>query len=319
MLKTTRFKLTYTYINSLMDFIGLHHNKKSLYSEMKLYQQKQRSNTFETLRKGRPIKPTRIELTNETELLMDEEKQILPSTLLFYRDIHTLCRSFDSIMDKVNRGIQKRLKNTFGSSTGLDKEIEKNLEECYQIVKLFNQSLAAIPALDNSSLISHMINNIKMQFQTILKRKLKKLKKQEQTFFSKVKGLDKELGTSSFDFINQDHIDDSKRVIYNDQGQSIVLQSVSEHEQNEELIKMISTIDNLSKMLTQMSEVVFEQGAVIDRIDVNILSTVEKVKKGNLELVQAKEELEKGCAARLLKMLIVANCLIFLILVLKFK
>lgn len=302
-----------------MDFTGFHQNKKSLYNEMKLFQQKQRSNTFDMLRKGRPIKPTRIELTNEAEKLMDDEKPILPHALLFYRDLNSLSATFDNIMEKVNREVQKRMKNTFGSSTSMDKDIEKRLDECYQIVKLFNQSLSAIPKVDHSTLLSQLVGNIKMQFQTVLKRKVKKLKKQEQLFFSKVKGLDKELGTSSFDFINHDYIDDSKRVIYNDQGQSIVLQNISQNEQNEELVKMISTIDNLSKILSQMSEMVFEQGALLDRIDINIMSTVERVKKGNFELVQAKEELEKGCGARLLKMLIIANCLVFLLLVLKFR
>lgn len=302
-----------------MDFIGFHHNKKSLYAEMKLFQQKQRSNTFEALRKARPLKPTRIELTNEAERLMDEDKQALPNTLLFYRDLNSLCGSFDNIMEKANREIQKRMKNTFGSSATFDKEIEKKLDECYQIVKLFNNSLTAIPSPDHSTLLSQLVGNIKLQFQNVLKRKVKKLKKQEQLFFSKVKGLDKELGISSFDFINQDYIDDSKRVIYNEQGQSVVLQNISNVEQNDEVIKMISTIDNLSKILHQMSDMVFEQGAMVDRIDVNIMSTVERIQKGNLELVQAKEELEKGCGARLLKILIMANCLVFLLLVLKFR
>ena len=304
-----------------MDFKGFCYDKKSLYNEMKIFQKKQRNHTFTNFKKKRLRGSKKIELseTSERENLIDMVQIDLPSDLLFYHDIYALVRSFDVHIERVKGLVNKRMKIAFESSKSKDKEIENVLDECYQIIKVLNSSLNSISDINDQSLSLKLISNIKNYFQSLLKQKVKKLKKQEQKFFTKIKGLSKDSHASSFDFINQNYIDESNRVIYNEQGERLVLENLENEEQNEDLIKMISTIDNLTKILTHMSEVVVEQGALIDRIDVNIASTQERVKRGNQELAIAKEELEKGCAARILKILIAANLVMFIILMAKFS
>ena len=62
-----------------------------------------------------------------------------------------------------------------------------------------------------------------------------------------------------------------------------------------------------------------EQGTIVDRIDVSLRETVERTRRGNKELMKAKESLEKGCANTLLRLLTIANFVLFVLLLLKFR
>lgn len=64
---------------------------------------------------------------------------------------------------------------------------------------------------------------------------------------------------------------------------------------------------------------VIEQGAVIDRIDYNMEMTLVNVQKGNDQLFEAKDRMEKGCAAKLIKMLFVFNLVLFFLVILKLR
>lgn len=64
---------------------------------------------------------------------------------------------------------------------------------------------------------------------------------------------------------------------------------------------------------------VVEQGAVIDRIDYNMEMTLINVQNGNKQLSDAKERMEKGCAAKLIKILFSFNLVLFFLLILKFR
>lgn len=67
-----------------------------------------------------------------------------------------------------------------------------------------------------------------------------------------------------------------------------------------------------------MSDVVIEQGSIVDRIDFNIEQASIKVKQGNKQLVQAKEYAENGIAAKVVKLLLVANLAVFVLVFIKY-
>lgn len=62
-----------------------------------------------------------------------------------------------------------------------------------------------------------------------------------------------------------------------------------------------------------------EQGAIIDRIDYNMEMTLENVKKGNDQLFDAKDRMERGCAAKLIKVLFTFNLVLFFLIILKLR
>ncbi len=56
---------------------------------------------------------------------------------------------------------------------------------------------------------------------------------------------------------------------------------------------------------------------MVDRIDFNMEVTLEQTKEANKELITAKDEMEKGCAAKLLRFLVIANILLFFLILIR--
>lgn len=55
----------------------------------------------------------------------------------------------------------------------------------------------------------------------------------------------------------------------------------------------------------------------MDRIDSNLEDTLTKVEMGNEKLTEAKKNLETGLSARIIRILLIANLLVFLLQVLR--
>jgi syntaxin 16 len=70
---------------------------------------------------------------------------------------------------------------------------------------------------------------------------------------------------------------------------------------DKEIDNLADNVTNIYALFKQMNEVVYEQGQVVDRIDYNITEGLKHVKKGNTELVKAKEYAESKCAQRFIR------------------
>ena len=53
---------------------------------------------------------------------------------------------------------------------------------------------------------------------------------------------------------------------------------------------------------------------MVDRIDYNMEVALVNVEKGNDQLIQARDRMEKGCVAKLIKALFIANVILFCLL-----
>lgn len=51
----------------------------------------------------------------------------------------------------------------------------------------------------------------------------------------------------------------------------------------------------------------------MDRIDYNVELALERTKNANSELFKAKDEMEKGCATKIVRFLVVANSFLLLL------
>ena len=59
---------------------------------------------------------------------------------------------------------------------------------------------------------------------------------------------------------------------------------IDEDDQTEEIHRVVESIKTLTTLLSQMNDVVIEQGTIVDRIDYNLEQAAKHVKKGNKEL-----------------------------------
>ncbi len=53
---------------------------------------------------------------------------------------------------------------------------------------------------------------------------------------------------------------------------------------DEEINKLVESINELTSIFKQMTELVYEQGTILDRIDYNVEETLDNVKKANIQL-----------------------------------
>lgn len=60
-----------------------------------------------------------------------------------------------------------------------------------------------------------------------------------------------------------------------------------EKERDEEINALVNNINKLSNIYKEMSELVIDQGSMIDRIDYNIDETIKHTKKGVEHLIAA--------------------------------
>lgn len=301
-----------------MDFTGFSQNKRSLYSEMKIFVTKKGSSFG--IRSIVPASPNQS---------MSEEAVPMISAgatgdhFSFYGDLKRLRATFNSKLAQTRIRVSSRLKSTFDSKTSQDEEVQRMLGGCYQLVKSFETKMrehrATGPGFTPHSSPDRFDRSICAHLNSELSRMVKQLKKEEQKFFSAMRGRRDKDSASFFDFIHDNHISEDKRVVYSDKGDKMVMMDLSRHSQSEDLSRMLEQINSLTDLLGQVNDMVVEQGTLVDRIDVSLQEAVVSTQRGNSELKQVKDEMEKGCAARLLRYLIVANLVVFMLLLLKLR
>ena len=79
----------------------------------------------------------------------------------------------------------------------------------------------------------------------------------------------------------------------------------------------MKNINKLSSIYKELNNLVIEQGSLVDRIDVNIESTLQHTQKAVVHLVAADEAASSPFADRVMKVLVVMILLLAIILGLK--
>jgi syntaxin 16 len=180
------------------------------------------------------------------------------------------------------------------------------------------------PLLKESKLSSNsqrrrLLTNLQSFCKQSLGKSVNFLRKQEVNIANLHKTLTCKNGneSSEFDFI----MNDTSKETWNDMEgrEDMVMVSIEDQTSSEQMKEILKKINQLTKMLSNVNEVVIAQGEVIDRIDYNMEVALDNVAKGNKQLHEAKERMEKGCAAKAIKMLFVINIVLFLLVVLKLR
>jgi len=144
------------------------------------------------------------------------------------------------------------------------------------------------------------------------------LRKEQQKLYNMLNKL--EDSSSTFDFFDHDKKKEANGFGYDEEQnefQEYALEDMNNH-QSEELKRIVKGITALTGLLGQMSDVVIEQGSIVDRIDFNIEQASIKVKQGNKQLTQAKEYAESGMAAKCVNFLLAINLCLFVLVFIKY-
>ena len=88
--------------------------------------------------------------------------------------------------------------------------------------------------------------------------------------------------------------------------------------ERKELENLTESLTELSQTFMRMQDLVFEQGAIIDRIDLNLSVTLDQVENGKQQLQKAIEHEQGGLADTCVKILAVLVILMSFVLMLKY-
>lgn len=120
---------------------------------------------------------------------------------------------------------------------------------------------------------------------------------------SKFRAQQQEVATSStYDFINQE-------------SQSLFQQPKEAENQLEQrdMRNLVDKISKVTQLISQVESQVYQQGSIMDRIDLKLQESLTGIEMGNQKLQEAKTSLESGLAARLIKLLLLFNIALFLL------
>ena len=284
--------------------VGFTCDKRSSYSELK--------NSL----KARPTKgkqPEKIPL-----IVLPDTEPAVPECLNFYRKAIGLKEQLDGTLSQVGELVRKRKKAAFDPLGSLDKDVERLFSRCHVLLKELETETFDETAVgsDFGPSTEAIRSAMKTHLKAVLQSMARRVKSEEGGYARMLQGLEKN-EKSSFDFINDLHIEESSQSFIGEDGNRVVVKELS-NTNRQEIERVVSSVHQLTNLLTQLNEMAVEQGSVVDRIDVSLKETLNRTKRGNEELLKAKKEMQKGCAAKLLRLLIVANVIVFVLLMLKY-
>ena len=241
-------------------------------------------------------------------------------------DVHqSVLKNLDSSQQHVSnikKLLQKRKKHTFGSSDQLDNKIEALLAKCRSMMADAETQVSEtlnLHSINAGSRLKALVVNMRCSLSGKVGQAAKELQEIERMYVKlKNVSLAEEQGQKSeFNFINELSTDDRTQVLYDDTGNSLIMAEIEEAELSHELRAIFRNIDSMGKLLQDMSVLAVTQGTLIDRIDINIVSTLETAQKANHELLASRDMLKNDLTTRCTKWLIMLNLLVFGLLLIK--
>lgn len=239
---------------------------------------------------------------------------VLPPRLQFYAEAGETRQAFAELLRRLKTRYRRRSTQAFAGGDKADHPILQELEEGCRLLQQLEQrvktELAAPPAA--SFTVERVRQGMLNALQQALRRMSAELAREEETFLALKKKW--EAGASAFDLLNDPPTPNGGRA---SEAQSQLTQEELSAENAQQLRSIVDRTSRISNMVGYVGGLAFEQGEVTDRIDHNLHVASTMTQKANKELVKARERLEKGWAARLIRLLIAANVVLFLLLLLK--
>ena len=304
-------------------FVGLHSNMMKELKIHQAYRQDSQSSSsnfhLSTKYKSNAIASSR--LTNSS----DNRQSCSHSTETcfdVYKAVLNNLKENKKYMADVRQLMGKRKKHTFGSADQLDNKIESLLGRSRALMADTETQISEalnLLSINASSRIKTLINNMKCCLSGKIGKAAQELRQIDQLYLT-AKNIaidDHHDKNSEFSFIHSQSTNDRAQVLYDESGNSLIMAEIEQAEASNELKAIFRSIDSLSKLLQDMSAFVVTQGTLIDRIDINITSTLESVQRTNTELIISRDMLKNDLTSKCTKWLVIINALVFILLLIK--
>lgn len=218
-----------------------------------------------------------------------------------------------SSVDLLSHKNQQKLKNVFGKETKVE-QLEAAAEIITKVQRISEQ-ITIVQNRNSSDRLNRIGDFIKRQ---ISKRIHKISSKVHKISESSKQSLKPEFRGAKFDFLRNDDAFNYE-IDTNQHRSAQKFETDMRRLENVEMTRLTESIEAVNKLFVNMSNLVFEQGTIIDRIDMNIVTTVAKVDEANTQLIRAIEHQNGGLADQVIKILSIVVVALAILLFLKYS
>jgi len=234
----------------------------------------------------------------------------------YYEDTLKKFKELERITQETAKLLSTRLKMQFGDHSDLDNQINQKAGRATQILQECGENHKKIHECGFTSKESVSDKRIRENVEKILATQIQQwtmaIRKQQKTLLNRVKDVG-ETGIRDNGYqASTDYSDEAVR-------QEMEAMDDIARERDEDVNRLIDTINELSHLFKQMNHLVIEQGTLVDRIDYNLESAVSHVVKGKGQLRKAVQYQDSKCGSYCIRILVIMNVIFTILFLLKFS
>eukprot|EP01016_Furgasonia_blochmanni_P028160 TRINITY_DN2960_c0_g1_i10.p1 TRINITY_DN2960_c0_g1~~TRINITY_DN2960_c0_g1_i10.p1 ORF type:complete len:241 (-),score=59.96 TRINITY_DN2960_c0_g1_i10:434-1156(-) len=229
-------------------------------------------------------------------------------------------KEVSELMKQFSQEKERRIKAQFGDVTKIDKKIEeiagnatKKLMECESNIK----KLAQMGNFDEAENDKRVRRNMQKALAAQIQEQTHQLRMQEKSLFEALRKFNNTPG-GPVSSMSTAMSSDKDSMASDDNLQEIALNEEDES-RNENIVKIVKSINDLAHVFKQLNQLVIEQGTILDRIDYNIEQTLTHTQKAKKHLKKADEYQSSKRAGQCIKILIAFIIFFVVVLFLKYK
>jgi syntaxin 16 len=238
-----------------------------------------------------------------------------------YMDIYEQCdnilKEFDIEFNKLKEEQQKRIVPNFNETESklitqniqmISNKMTQQLKKCKQSVKELKILLA------NSDIDENVKNNMCQNLLNRLAETSRALQINEERQLQKYQEFNG-VEDSFFNINNYDSIETNQTQNF----RSIDTKKLDiNKERNKEIDLIVKTVNELKEIFLDVSNLIIEQGTILDRIDYNTYQARHNIRRGNNEMEETHERLKSGCIRRINQILIISIFIMSILIIFKF-
>ena len=257
-----------------------------------------------------------------SHLISNQEKIELqnlygPRYMEIYDQCNNLLKDFEIDFNRLKEEQQKRIVPNFNETESklitqniqmISNKMTQQLKKCKQSVKELKILLA------NSDIDENVKNNMCQNLLNRLAETSRALQINEERQLQKYQEFNG-VEDSFFNINNYDSIETNQTQNF----RSIDTKKLDiNKERNKEIDLIVKTVNELKEIFLDVSNLIIEQGTILDRIDYNTYQARHNIRRGNNEMEETHERLKSGCVRRINQILIISIFIMSILIIFKF-
>lgn len=236
-----------------------------------------------------------------------------PSWILIYQNTLFRINEIKNLEKEIIKLSNERIKVKFENNDKIDRQmfdstskVMEKIHECERNIKEITEFREE--GVKESPSDIKIRENVKNSLANEIKEITNNLRKQQKNLFNFLKKLNNEEG-GQFLRLSQDKLIQMTDDTVEDAMSEMEMMEGLAKGRDEEINKLVDSINDLTSIFKQMADLVYSQGTLLDRIDFNIEETLNHTKNANKQLDKANEyqksNLSRNCIMILFTMILV--------------